>query len=150
MRERTKCFITSERSPSLRLCLLTLCQYPEFKKSEITKASWLRRAGCRSFEHRGVPGICRGHRSWFGCWTSSAPHVLGACGSRTQPPESIRRLPDKPCLTMSKCRDPQSKRSGKHFMARRVHQQERDAAAAFLPHRAVPGARGDTPKSGSR
>lgn len=150
MREHTKCFITSERSPSLRLCLLMLCQYAEFKKSEITKASWLRTAGCRSFEHRGVPSICRGHRWWLRRRTGSAPHVLSACGSRTQPPESIRRLPDKPCLTMSKCRDPQSKWSGKHFMARCVHQQERDAAAVFLLHRAVPGARGDTPKSGSR
>lgn len=114
---------------------------------EITKASRLQTASCRTFEHCGVPSICHSCQWWFGRWSSSAPNVLGACRSRTQPPESIRQFPDKLCSTMSKCRDPQSKRSGKHFMARCVCEQECDEAAVFLLHRAARGVRGVTPKA---
>lgn len=60
--------------------------------------------------------------------------VFGVCGAARPAIKSIRQFPDKLCLTTSKCQDPHSKQSGKHFMARCVHEPECDMAALSLPH----------------
>lgn len=84
---------------SVSLCYIST---QSLKQSEITKVLWLRTASCQRFEHCSVPSICHSCQQWFRHWSGSAPYVLGACGSQTHPPESIRLFPDKLCSIMSK------------------------------------------------
>lgn len=100
------------------------------KKLEITKVLWLRTASFWSFEPCKVPSICHGCQLWL----RHDDLTCGVCGAARPDIKSVRYFSDRLCLTMSKCQGLQSRQSGKHFMARCVHEQECDMVALFLSY----------------
>lgn len=125
---RTQVMI-SEHSVFHACVAFVLCQHTEFKKklgnyesvvAENSKLSEL--WALQSAQHlSGLPDVAQ----------ASDDLTCGACEAARPAIKSIRQFPKKLCLTTSKCQDPQSKQSGKHFMAHSPWARC-DTAALFL------------------